>query len=229
MVAYAFPTAREIVTGVQTVIGEVAGAGVQLFTEDALLAHLQRTFNLVFIKYPWKRYTASTTITLDGVTGRCTEEKPFEAVRGEEDIIGVYRENEGRQLPMAPARINPKSLGSGNKVMYWTEIPVSEVADFQNKRLQFYPLSSVGFVDVTYRLHPGRFVWESKIYIDQDLLEYGTAWQALEDEGTNPAGAGKAQTLFDLRWRDLMKAFGDHPNRIVRGDRIPTQWHEPPD
>lgn len=223
---YDFPLASAILTKVQRLVGEIAGPQVQQFSEAQYYDHLQRTFNMCFTKYPWEMYRRWHSLTLDGTTGKTTT-APFGDIRDITDFLGVYRNGETSPIPMLPGNVNPFIM-NGTYVRNWTSLPITDAA-YQAHRLIFYPLTSVADLNVLVRVHPGSINENTRLYIDQDLLEYGCAWQILEDEGTNDAGANRAQFLFDDRWRSLMNNYANHPIEAGnRGGLYPTRWSERP-
>jgi hypothetical protein len=48
-----------------TIIGEVAGTGVQTYSEDRVKRDVVRSFNLLFKKYNWDQYSDWLHLELD--------------------------------------------------------------------------------------------------------------------------------------------------------------------
>lgn len=225
MVDYTFPLASDIITKIQRLVGEIAGPQVQEFSEAQYYDHLQRTFNMVFTKYPWEMYRRWHSISLDETTGKPTT-SPFGDIRDMTDFLAIYIDRTTRMVPMLPHNVNPYVI-TGTALRHWTSLPVTDV-DFLTKRLQFWPVTASADLNILVRVHPGRIIESTRLYIDQDLLEYGCAWQILEDEGTNDAGANRAQFLFDDRWRSLMNEYARHPIEAGTRGMYPTNWMEAP-
>src|SRR6266404_5305657 len=93
---------RQIVNDAQTIVGEVAGAGVQAYSEDRMKADAARAFNMMFKKYHWHQYRKWQTVTLDGVLGIVTAAADFTKVLDFEDFISVHRDGERKPLPILP-------------------------------------------------------------------------------------------------------------------------------
>lgn len=224
MVDITFPTAADIVTSSQNMIGEVAGPGVQLFTEDIMLANLGRIFDMVFIKRPWENYIAWNIYTLDGVNGLLTDPNPYGAVRGIEDFIVFTREGETQPLPLGNNKVSPFWM-SGTRVQEWRYLPWNHT-DYVKKRIQFWPKTSTGNIISCTRLHPGVILPSTKFYLDRQLLEMGLSWITLDSDATNVGAADTFKQMFDLRYRDLTKSLANHPMHISGDAGIPMQWFE---
>lgn len=223
-----FPQAEDILVEVQHIIGEVAGTGVQQFSEDTTYSALRRAFKMAFIKRPWEQYTRWGSYTIDGVTGKLTAVDPFGDVVSPDlqDFVGVFRHQEVQPLPIFNNRQNPYTL-TGNQVLSWTSLPVSD-PDFVKKRLQFYPVTAINQVDVRVRIPPAFIMPETYLYMDRMMLEMGTAWQVLDADGSNPGAADTCKQMFDLRFRDIEHALSSQPLQIRGAETVPTQWYEVP-
>lgn len=224
MVDVTFPAAQDIIVTAQAMIGEVAGPGVQLFTDDLMLANLGRIFDMVFIKRPWENYLRWDQWDLDGVSGLVSSTNPYGDVRGLEDFIVIFRDGEAVPIPLASNRENP-FLQTGTRVAAWTSLPYSSTS-YLSKRIQFWPKTSVGKIVSCVRLHPGQIIPTTKFYLDRQLLEFGLAWITLDSDATNVGSADTFKQLYDLRYRDLTKALANHPMHIHGDAGIPLQWFE---
>src|SRR5215472_4130670 len=124
---FAFPTNQDVIQEVQTVIGEVAGPGVQIYSEDQAYAALHRSVDIIFIKRPWEHYLRWGQYTLDGVNGKITDPDPFGDVVSPDlsDFIYVGRSDETRPMPLLNNRINPLTIGGGT-VAIWGSLPISD-------------------------------------------------------------------------------------------------------
>jgi hypothetical protein len=132
-------------------IGEVAGSGVQEFSDDRMMEDAVRSFNLLFKKRFWEQYIKWYQLTLDGVLGVVTT-NAFEKVLDFEDFAAVFRDGESTPLPKKTFKTNPYLL-TGNKVMYWTGLNALD-ANYVMKKLQFYPVTATGKVVVAAREYP---------------------------------------------------------------------------
>lgn len=222
-------TIREIVNQALTVVGEVAGPGVQMYEDDRMKADAIRAFNMMFKKYPWQQYLNWFTITLDGTTGRATV-GPFNQVLDFEDFIAVHRGGEARRLPIAPTRMNPAALSSGTQAMYWTSLNVTDL-QYHTKKIQIYPHTSVGNMNVLARVYPRplpasfqNFDWQDIFYLDTDMLVYATAFMTLSGDDLNAGAADVVRNLMEMKYKDVMAALGSHPIPIDGDVNIPYYW-----
>lgn len=224
-------TIREIVNQALTVVGEVAGPGVQMYEDDRMKADCIRAFNMMFKKYPWQQYLQWFTISLDGTTGRSTT-GPFNQVLDFEDFIAVHRDGESQRLPIAPTRMNPSAIGnSGTRVLYWTSLNATDL-QYHTKKLQFYPATSAGKINVLARVYPRampasfqNFDWGDIFYLDTDMLTYATAFMTLSGDDLNAGAAEVIRNLMEMKYKDIMAALGNHPIPVSGDSGIPFYWH----
>lgn len=224
-------TIREIVNQALTVVGEVAGPGVQMYEDDRMKADAIRAFNMMFKKYPWQQYLKWFTVTLDGSTGKATT-GPFNQVMDFEDFIAVHRDGETQRLPIAPTRMNPATLASGGtQVMYWTSLHVTDL-QYNTKKLLFYPATSTGKVNVLAKVYPREtpasfqnFDWQDIFYMDTDMLVYATAFMTLSGDDLNAGAADVIRNLMEMKYKDVQAALASHPIPISGNASIPYYWH----
>jgi hypothetical protein len=221
---------REIVNAALTVVGEVTGPGVQLYEENRMMQDAVRAFNMMFKKFPWQQYLQWFTVTLDGTGGRITT-APFTQVKDFEDFIAVHRSGETRRLPIAPTRLNPFTLtGSNAKVQYWTSLNASD-ATYTGKKLQFYPITSIGSVNVLAKVYPlvppaVEFDWEQIFFLDKDMLVYATAFMTLSGDDLNAGAADTVRNLMEMKYKDVIAALASHDIPVEGGAGVPTYWFE---
>jgi hypothetical protein len=224
---------REIVNAALTVVGEVAGAGVQMYEEDRMKADAVRAFNMMFKKYNWDQYLDWFTVTLDGVTGKITTDA-FAQVKDFEDFIAAFSANNNAPIPFKPRKENPFSMTStGTNVYAWGSLNASHPM-YKRRKLQFYPITAVGQVNVLAKVYPlvppeVEFDWEQEFFLDKDLLVYATAYMTLSGDDLNAGAADVVRNLMEMKYKDVMAALAKHPISIV-GDveRIPHTWQEYP-
>jgi hypothetical protein len=220
----AYPKISELITAVQHEIGQVAGSGVQVYSEDRIKDKIIQCFDLVLLKYGWDSYREWFAVTLDGTTGVITTDA-LENVRGQEDILKVFRSGESVGVPTLPEDFNP-FLVTGTTVRYWTGLPNSH-AQFEKRKLQFWPKTAEGNVVIKARLYPSHnFGDDDILYLDKTMLVYGSTWMTLADEGVNKESTDKNRELFDLRFRDLTKALADQDMETGQEPpRYMNEWH----
>lgn len=226
-------TIRQIVNDAEGIVGEVAGAGVQTFSEDRMKADAIRGFNLLFKEYFWDQYLRWSQLTLDGVLGVVTSTTALATVLDFEDVLAVHRDQEESPLPIMPKRKNPFArLATGQVVLYWTALGATDT-NYATKRLQFYPKTSVGIVNVCARHYPLETLqtdwdWEDIMYLDRDMLAYATAFMTLVGDDLNPGAADVAKSLMEKKLNTIRGSLAARPKAIGSGSDIPSRWSERP-
>lgn len=215
-------TAREIVDEAMRIIGEAAGAGVQIHAEDGMLETVNRVARLAFTRYSWDQFIHWQELELDGSTGLVTASDAFEDVKGLQDFLAIYREGEDVQIPKLARTVNPFVL-TGSRVLCWSSL-VATHPNYQGKRLQFYPLTATGTLNVCTRVDPSPYTWDDEIALDQDILVAGTAWITLMGDDLNP-GAAEGQRLFmDERFNVILKSLALQPVTSSPKSTFPTDY-----
>lgn len=225
-------TIREIVDDALTVVGEVSGAGTQTYSEDRMFSDTVRAFNLLFKKYSWEQYRQWFQLTLDGTTGVITTDA-FANVRDFEDFYSVHPDGQQNPLPILPRRLNPFTLTGGNTLQYWGSLPATD-AKYPLRRLQFWPKTSVGLINVLARVYPiatgEDWDWEDVMYLDKDMMVNGVAYMTLSSDDLNASAADAQRQMMEMRYKDIIAALADKPIAINgSGANIPTQWFVPLD
>ncbi len=220
-------TVQQIVDDALTIIGEVAGSGVQTYSEDRIMRDVIRSFNLLFKKYAWPQYLDWVHLTLDGTTGIITTDA-LEGVKDFEDFISVNPNGKDEGLPTLPKGINPFRLTSGTDPLYWTSLHATH-ANYNKRKIKIYPITATGDIDVCAKFYPitstsNDWTLESLLELDRDMLAYGTAFMTLAADDLNPQGAGVAQQMMEMRYRDIMNAMSGHKIPIRSRSGIPTSW-----
>lgn len=224
-------TIRQIVDDAQGIVGEVAGAGVQTFSEDRMFADAIRGFNLLFKEYFWDQYLRWSKLTLDGTLGVVTSTTELATVLDFEDVLSVHRDKEEAPLPTMPRKKNPFArLATGQVVLYWTALEAVD-ANYATKRLQFYPKTSVGIVNVCARHYPldtlvASWDWENVMYLDRDMLAYATAFTALAGDDLNPGAADVAKNMMEKKLNTIRGSLATRPKALGSGLDVPNRWRE---
>lgn len=219
-------TIRVIVDEALELVGEVAGVGVQQFSDDRMFHDAIRGFNMMFKKRFWEQFSGWTRVTLDGVTGVITTDA-FETVIDFEDFRAVHRAGERSPLPILAKAYNPFTI-TGTQSLCWTSLRATD-ANYVKRKLQIYPLAAVGSLDVYARNYPLtppalQWDWEDTMYLDKDLLVNATAFATLIGDSLNPEAANVAKNLMEMRYANIISALGNHPILIGSEPNIPNQW-----
>lgn len=222
-------TIREIVNDALTVIGEVSGAGTQTYSDDRMFADTIRIFDLLFKKRSWEQYRQWFQLTLDGVTGKVTTQA-FTNVRDFEDFFSVHPDGQNNPLPILSKRLNPYTI-SGTTLLYWDSLPVTD-PDYETKRLQFWPKTATGVINVSARVYPKatgtNWDWGDKIYLDKNMMVCGVAYITLSSDDLNAGQAEAQKAMMEQRYKDIEGQLADKPIAINgSGPSFPTNWFTP--
>ena len=222
-------TIRNIVDDAQELVGEVSGPGVQMYSDDRMFADAIRSFNMLFKKYNWRHYCNWFQLTLDGVKGIPTTNE-LEHVLDFEDIIAVRRDGAYTNLSIAPRSISPfqGDMLSGSGPVYWSSLNVLD-PDYPLKRLFVMPRTSTGKINVYAKLYPilrDAWDWQDTMYLDRDMLVYGTAWATLATDDLNAAAADMTKNMMEMRFKDIQQQLSSFEITFGSGGRsgIPNQW-----
>lgn len=216
-------TARDVVSEVERLVGEAAGAGVQIHAEDGMLETLNRVARLVMTKYSWDFLIQWHEVTLDGVTGLITSEEEFVDVVGLENFLNIYKEGSEQPIPRISRSANPFK-NHGTDIRGWQELPYTHEF-YEGKRLQFYPKTSTATLNIQTRLDPTPFVWDDVVPFDRDILVAGVAWQVLIGDDLNPGLAEGQKAFMDEKFATIVKALALQPTSSGTLPRIPTDYY----
>lgn len=224
-------TVRQVVDDALELVGEVAGPGVQMYGDDRMRSNAIRAFDMLFKKYPWHQYRKWFRLALDGTLGVVSTDA-FEQVKDFEDFIKVTRDGESQGLPIWPREANPFSnaVSGGTQVRYWTSLYATDT-NFIKRKIQFYPVTSVGFVNilaVVYPLVPPalQFDWEDIWHLDRSLLVYATAFMTLVGDDLNANAANVVRGMMNDKFNDVKTAISRIPKAVDVSTGWPTQWEE---
>lgn len=224
-------TVNDVVTDAQELVGEVAGIGVQTYGEDIMIKHAIRGFNMLHTKYPWDEYRKWFQLALDGTTGRFTANNSFDNVRDFGDFLIIKPTGQTQEIPVLHHRENPFAFAGSGYPRRYTSVVATD-ANWQAKRLQFYPVAATGTLDVCCRMYPvavtAQIIGTTSLHLDRDLLVYATAFQALAMDDTNSNAMDTVRSMLDNRFNDLTVNRASKPMQVSGGNGIPTDWTEAP-
>lgn len=222
-------TIRNVVDDAQELVGEVAGPGVQMYSDDRMFADCIRTFNMLFKKYNWRNYCKWMQLTLDGVTG-CVTTNELQYVLDFEDIIAVRRDGTFANISHAPRYVSPfqPDMKSGTRPIYYDSLNVMD-PNYALKRIFVMPKTATGMINVYAKLYPvlrDAWDWQDMLYLDRDMLVYGTAWATLSSDDLNAAAADVAKNMMEMRYKDIQAQFASMDLHFTTGGRsgIPNEW-----
>ena len=220
-------TIGDVVTEAQELLGEVAGPGVQAFSEDRMIRDALRAFRMVFTKYGWEQYLKWYRYELDGSTGLITNPNGLNAVQDYSDFMAVHKDGDPNPLSVVPPRFNPYTLTAATSPRYWTSLDVLH-GSYEGKKLQFYPLTAQGFVNIQARVRPAVMDETTVVYIDKDLLVYATAFMGLALDDLNAQGTETCKQLMQTRYEDILASLSGHPISTGTGAAPLSDWTQIP-
>lgn len=222
-------TIRDIVDDALSIVGEVAGAGVQTYSDDRMFQDAIRAFNMVFKKYNWRQYAGWSKLTLDGSTGKVVE-NTLAAVADFDDFIEIRRDQTNAVISVMPRDINPFSpqLTSGSSPRYWDSLnAVNDIATFATKRIRFYPITATGSINIYAKYHPHPaedWDWNDTMYFDRDMLAHGTAYATLSGDDLNPDAAEAQRLLMEDKFKTITSNLSSHKILLGTNSGIPQNW-----
>jgi hypothetical protein len=222
-------TIRQIVDGAQGIVGEVSGAGVQMFSDDRMFADAIRAFNMLFKKFNWRNYCNWLQLTLDGINGVVTTNE-LQYVIDFEDFISIRKDGAYSDISVLPRSVNPfsGSLTSGTSPQYWDSLNVTNT-NYALKKIYILPKTATGKINVHAKFYPNLtgWDWQDTMHIDQDMLEYGTAYMTLVQDDLNAAGADAAKGMMEMRYKDIQDQLASQEIKFGGGrSGVPSTWQE---
>jgi hypothetical protein len=226
-------TIRELVTDAQELLGEVAGAGVQTYSDDRMFRDCIRAFNIFHKKYPWEQFTTWTVCNLDGTTGKVVD-PVFQQLRDFDDILSVFPDQSDFQIPVLDRRRNPTTL-TGSRALFWTSIPTTDT-DYQYKRIRIVPPTATSKIVVNWRMYPRMFEttgkqqpwdWDDVMDLDEDMIIHTIAYFTLSSDDINSNASQDQQNLADDRFAEIMSNLSRRKmTPSPSGGGIPNTWYQ---
>lgn len=182
-------------------IGQVTGTSVQVYAEDLIGDMIQHKFDVMFEEVWWNQFMFWLDATLDGATGVVTVDVSAldDPLVRFEDIHSIFPGTSNRPLPRFPDFVNPDNV-TGTTPQY-----IEAVGNAQ-KIFRIHPLTASEPIKVRYRSLPDRFVTGETVNFDSQALVLGSAYDYLEDDGTNPGATEKMSNMFESRVKQLKKS-----------------------
>lgn len=211
---------EELIQQVIRRIGQVTGTSVQVYAEDLIGDMIQHKFDVMFEEVWWSQFLHWFTATLDGTTGVVTVDVSTlnDPLVRFEDIHSIFPENSDRPLPRFPDFVNPDNV-TGTTPRY-----IEAVSNAQ-KIFRILPITADKPINIHYRSLPERLVLGKIVPFDSQALVLGSAYDYLEDDGTNPGATEKMSNMFESRVKQLKKSRAWLPHKLdPRSARTPDEW-----
>lgn len=202
----AYPRFKSLVDETITLMGQVAGSGVQVYSEPLVKLALNRIFDYLWEKRKWDHLWGWKTFNI-GVDGKLTTD--ISGVRDYIDIAEVRDANTKRAIS-APVETEHLYV-TGSSPLYRTVLPWNDPVA-ETRFFQFYPIGATASVEMFLGYRPDEFVSDDDVVpMPKSLMLHGAVWFMLADDGTNPASADKFQGLFDLSYQNIVSRLNAQP------------------
>lgn len=213
-------TVDEIRQDAIKMLSQVAGTGVQQYSEDKLLIYVRQAFNAVFKQDFWPAYCEWTNgIALDGVDGILTTTVPYAE---HDDIKVIWQAGTRRRVPPLPREVNPSTTTGTTAQFYIPDYATT------GKPIKILPVLAAGSLDMYGRVHPGEsidlFNGDTTLLFDRDLITIATALEYATDDGDNPNAVSKLQDKYRRRYYQVKPK--DMVLTTARAPDIPSSWYD---
>lgn len=194
-------TVQKLVTKIYERLSLGAGLDVQTYADSKVLIMLQHKFDVLFDAFYWPAYlTVGEPLTLDGITGRVTNDIST-LIKRWEDIHSIYYESDVDKLPNASLGVNPRLIQ--RRCVFPDASKIFRIA----------PFTLTGTVYVTYRTKPDDLELDDTVDVklDDELLILGCCYDFIVDDDSNDRAAANFKQQFDARYsqiKNLQNQFG---------------------
>lgn len=196
-------------------IGQVAGASVQVYSEELIGDMIQHKFDVITEEVWWSQFMYRLNGTLDEVAGVVTVDVSSLvdgddndiALKRFEDIHTIFHGTSNNPLARLPDFVNITNITGTTPRFIEADANVQKI-------FRIHPLTAEGDIEIRYRSVPDPFVIGDTVNFDNQLLILGAAFDYLEDDGTNPGATEKMSRMFESRARQLKKARAWLPHAL---------------
>jgi len=197
------------------------GTGVQVYAEDILAEMVQARFDEMFESTWWEDYmdTRAEPLVAGGEVGLNVMDEWN--LRKFTDIKHVYYDENLYPLKLLPGRINPTQfIDSDADAIYLAP-------NYGDKIFRVMPTGNVGTtVTVVFRVRPDDFLPDDEVKMDAQALIYGTCYDYLADDGSNPMAVEKMRNFYNERLLQLNSSRNEQDIDIMPPTSGIDDWHE---
>lgn len=214
-------TLSKLVQRCVTRLGMSGGTGVQVYAEDILAEMVQARFDEMFESMWWEDYMDQQTVAL--VAGGCTglDVKTLWNLKRFTDIKHVYYMTNLYPLKLIPGRTNPESYNKDDTTPYYLS-PKNSMEVFCVK-----PNGVIGeTITVVFRARPDDFLPDDDIKMDSQALIYGTCYDYLADDASNPIAIEKFRNFYNERLEQLNSSRNEQDIDLMPPTSGIDEWHE---
>lgn len=192
-----FKTRTQMLNSILNELALVTGTSVQVYTEPIINDYIQRGFDHLYTKRFWNHLTSTTYHTLDGTAGVITD-----TISGIEKAIDIKWIREEPYTPDCEIYYFSDGLFDTDKMGY-TDLAFTD-AQYENKRLQFFPATSTANIAIRARRKPDDFQEDDIIPFDSLTLVHFVTASLLAIDGMNPSAQTRQDDLFADRYETLV-------------------------
>jgi len=214
-------TFSKLVQRCVTRLGMAGGTGVQVYAEDILAEMVQARFDEMFESMWWDEYMDTQTVPL--VAGGCTglDVKDLWNLKRFTDIKHVYYAENLYPLKLLPGRTNPNQYNKADTTPYYLS-PKNSMEVFCVK-----PNGVIGeTVTVVFRARPDDFLPDDEVLMDSQALIYGTCYDYLADDASNPIAIEKFRNFYNERLEQLNSSRNEQDIDLMPPTSGIDEWHE---
>jgi hypothetical protein len=214
-------TFSQIVQRCVTRLGMAGGTGVQVYAEDIIAEMVQARFDEMFESTWWEDYMDTQTVALvaGGSTG--LDLPTLWSLKKFTDIKHVYYTTNYYPLKLLPGRSNPNIYADSDAT------PEYLYPKHGNEVFQVLPYGTVGeSVTVVFRARPDNFLADDVVIMDAQALIYGTCYDYLADDASNPIAIEKFRNFYNERLEQLNSSRNEQDIDIMPPSGGIDDWHE---
>lgn len=200
-------TLEELVQNTLQEIVQVPGTSVDIYSQDRIASAIIANFEMLFDEFFWHQYTDWYTWTLDGSTGRVTNDISSVLTRYE-DIDKIRVPNREQDLQEFSDESAPAEFTGTTPLFYMSDAI---------KVFKIVPPTSTGDVYVRCRTKPLTIVPTTEIKVDNLLLKLMTAWQVTTDDNANEAAESRLLQQTKQRYQQIHQYFGSKSRSVFAG------------
>lgn len=214
-------TLSQLVQRCVTRLGMSGGTAVQVYAEDIIAEMVQARFDEMFESMWWEDYmdTKTAPLAASGVTG--IDVATDWSLRKFTDIKHIYYTKNLYPLKLLPGRTNPTVYQDSNATPYYI------VPNYGSEVFRVLPYGAVGeTVTVVFRARPAPFLPDDEIKMDSQALIYGTCYDYLADDASNPMAVEKFRNFYNERLEQLNSSRNEQDIDLMPPTSGIDEWHE---
>lgn len=207
-------TMEEVVNAVLIELRYAPGRDVQIHLQQSIMHDASVLYRTLMQKFIWRDWYFITPFTTDVATGQPVEDLTLVLSRYS-DVLAVYKDQDDRALPFAPAVVNPRAIKQPTVVPNGVKVFAVMPAATRNCIL----------VSRTYK--DTDFELDDPVPFYKDMLVLGTAYQLALKAGTNVELAGQLKSSFEqqvqmYRIDEVKDAYSTRP---INAPNVMTDWY----